>query len=234
MKRLLCLFILMSMAFAVIAQTDRQHIRQGNKAFRGGKYDKAEVAYSKALDKKPDNSQALYNMGCVLMHKENTPGADSLAVEKFEEAAKLETNKIRKAMSYHNIGVIFQAAKDYAQAINAYREALRNNPKDDQTRYNLALCQKLLKQNGGGGGSQKDEKKDNKNRQQKEKKPQEQKNNKDKEQQNQPNNPSQQNKMSKENAQQLLNAAVQEEKNTQRRMQKAMQMPQNKRTTKNW
>lgn len=217
-----------------MAQTDRQHIRQGNKAFRSMKYDQAEVSYRKALAKKPSNSQALYNMGCVLMQKENTPGADSLAIETFKKAAKAEVNKRRKAMSYHNMGVIFQQAHDFQQAIEAYKEALRNNPKDNQTRYNLALCQRQLKKNGGGGSSSQQKKDDKKQSEQQQKKDQnKQDQNTDKKQE--PSKPRpQQGKMSKDNAQQLLNAAIQEEKKTQQRMQKAMRMPQTKSLKKNW
>lgn len=217
-----------------MAQTDRQHIRQGNKAFRSMKYDQAEVSYRKALGKNPSNSQALYNMGCVLMQKENTSGADSLAVETFKKAAKAEVNKRRKAMSYHNMGVIFQQARDFQQAIEAYKEALRNNPKDNQTRYNLALCQRQLKRNGDGGNSSQ-QKKDKKRQsgQQQEKDKNKQDKNTDKKQE--PHKPRpQQSKMSRDNAQQLLNAAIQEEKKTQQRMQKAMKMPQTKSLKKNW
>ena len=216
-----------------MAQTDRQHIRQGNKAFRSMKYDQAEVSYRKALAKKPSNSQALYNMGCVLMQKENTPGAYSLAVETFKKAAKAEVNKRRKAMSYHNMGVIFQQARDFQQAIEAYKEALRNNPKDNQTRYNLALCQRQLKKNGGGGSSSQQKKDDKKQSEQQKKDQNKQDQNTDKKQE--PSKPRpQQSKMSKDNAQQLLNAAIQEEKKTQQRMQKAMRMPQTKSLKKNW
>ncbi|MDD7530127.1 MAG: tetratricopeptide repeat protein [Prevotellaceae bacterium] len=233
MKRLPFLFITLLLTVAAMAQTDRQHIRQGNKAFRSMKYDQAEVSYRKALAKKPSNSQALYNMGCVLMQKENTPGADSLAVETFKKAAKAEVNKRRKAMSYHNMGVIFQQARDFQQAIEAYKEALRNNPKDNQTRYNLALCQRQLKKNGGGGSSSQQKKDDKKQSEQQKKDQNKQDQNTDKKQE--PSKPRpQQGKMSKDNAQQLLNAAIQEEKKTQQRMQKAMRMPQTKSLKKNW
>lgn len=233
MKKRYILFLLawVSVSVSVSAQTDRQYIRMGNKQFRKGNYDKAEVEYSKALAKNKSNSQAAYNMARVLMHKEDDQNKDSLAVEKFKEAAKMEENKVRKAMSFHNIGWIFQSHEDYAKAIEAYKEALRNNPKDDQTRYNLALCQKLLKkQNGGGGSQNKEDKNQDKDKQDKKKQNQD-KNKKDKQEKQQQ---KQQPKMSKENAEQLLNAAVQEEKRTQQRMQKALQQPQSRNLQKNW
>ena len=230
MKRRYILFLLILVSVSVCAQTDRQYIRMGNKQFRKGNYDKAEVEYSKALLKNKNNSLAVYNMACVLMHKEGTQSKDSLALEKFKEAAKMEDNKTRKAMAFHNIGWIFQSHEDYANAIEAYKEALRNNSKDNQTRYNLALCQRLLKKQGGGSNRNKDDKNQDKNNQDKQKQNQH-KNKKDKQQQKQQ---PQQPKMSKENAEQLLNAAVQEEKKTQQRMQKALQQPQSKNLQKNW
>ena len=70
---------------------------------------------------------------------------DSMAMIQFENASKLETNKMRRARSYHNMGVVMQQHQQYAQAIGCYENALRCNPQDNATRYNLALCKKLLK-----------------------------------------------------------------------------------------
>lgn len=66
-------------------------------------------------------------------------------MEQFESASKVEKDKDKLAQIYHNMGVILQSSKQYPQCIEAYKESLRNNPKDDETRYNLALAQKLLK-----------------------------------------------------------------------------------------
>ena len=210
------------------AQTDRQLIRNGNKLFRQQNYAKAEIEYRKALSKNPRNTQAMYNLGCALMQQQK----DSAAVVQLQAAGKSETAKMRKAMVYHNIVVICQGHQMYGEAIEAYKESLRNNPADNETRYNLALCkrlQKKQKQNGGGGGKDKD--KNNKDKQQKDKDNQHSdKQQKDKEQQQkQPKD-----QMSKENAEQLLNYAVQAEKATQQRLKQAQQQPQRRRLQKNW
>ena len=82
---------------------------------------------------------------------------DSVAIEQFEAASRLETNPLRKSKSFHNIGVICQTHKMYGEAIEAYKNALRLNPADDETRYNLVLCkhqkqkQDQQKQNQQGG-----------------------------------------------------------------------------------
>ena len=132
--------------------------------------------------------------------------------------------------AYHNIGVICQGHQMFAEAIEAYKESLRNNPADNETRYNLALCMRQQKnqQNGNDKKQQdkdKEKKDDNKKQQDKEKQQQ------NKEDQKQP--PAKEN-MSKENAEQLLNAAMQEEKATQQRLKKAAQQPPKRNLQKNW
>ena len=193
------------------AQTDRNLIRQGNRAFKSQKWAVAETQYRKAISKNQKNPQAIYNLGCALMAQQK----DSMAIQQFTNAAQLETNRLRRAASYHNMGVIMQNHREYAQAIEYYKMALRCNPQDNETRYNLALCKKLLKNNP----QNKDKNKKNKN-----------KNNKNNQNQNQPN----QDKMSRENAEQLLNAAVQQEQATKRKLQKAMSQPRRKAYDKNW
>lgn len=206
---------------ALSAQTDRQQIRQGNRLFRAKDYAKAEVAYRKALAANAQNPQAIYNLGCALMLQQK----DSAAVVQFEKAAQIETNKMRKSKAFHNIGVVCQNHQMYGDAIKAYEQSLRLNPTDDETRYNLALCKKLNKNQQNQNNQQK---KQQNNEQDKDKKDQKQdKNDQQKQQQ-------QQEQMSKENAERLLDAAVQNEKATQQRIQKAMQQPKKRTLEKNW
>ena len=63
-------------------------------------------------------------------------------MEQYVAAGKIEKDKMKLAHIYHNMGVLFQAGKDYAKAVEAYKMSLRNNPADDETRYNLALARK--------------------------------------------------------------------------------------------
>jgi len=209
----------------VSAQTDRQYVRQGNKQFEAGDYANAEVSYRKAVEKNPRNPQAAYNLGNALMAQKK----DSAAIEQFQSAARVETNPLRKYQSFHNIGVICQTHKMYGEAIEAYKSALRLNPDDDETRYNLVLCkhqkqkQDQNKQNQQNQDQQKkqDDKKDD----------QKQDQNKDEQKQKQQ---EQKPQMSKDNAEQLLNAAMQQEKQTQDRLKKAQQQPQRRSIQKNW
>lgn len=209
----------------VAAQSDRQFVRSGNKLYREQNYAKAETEYRKALGRNGGNTQAMYNLGCALMSQQK----DSAAIVQFERAGKSEPAKLRKAMAYHNIGVICQKHQMYGEAIEAYKESLRNNPADHETRYNLALCMRQQK-NQPKNDDNKNKKDKNKDKKQQDKQQQQ---NSDKDKQNQQRQqPKEQ--MSKENAEQLLNYAIQEEKNTQQRMKEQQQQPQRRRLQKNW
>ena len=227
-KKSAATLLLLFVAFTASAQTDRQYIREGNKQFRMGDYAKAEVSYRKAVEKNPKNPQAVYNLGNALMAQKK----DSAAVQQFEQSAQIETNPMRKSAAYHNMGVICQTHKMYDEAIEAYKNALRNNPNDNETRYNLVLCKHLKKkqdqkqqqnqQNNDDKNKNDDKKKDDQKDQQKDKKD-------DKQQQQQ-----QKPQMSKDNAEQLLNAAIQNEKMTQDKMKQQQQKPQRRNVLKNW
>jgi Ca-activated chloride channel family protein len=217
-------------ASVAFAQNDRDYIRSGNRLYRNKSFDKAEVEYRKAVSANAENPQAVYNLGCSMMMQQK----DSVAIQYFERASKLETNKLRRAKSNHNIGVILQNHKMYDKAIEAYKQALRDNPNDDETRYNLALCKKLLKNNPDNNKQNKNQDKDknqDKNKEENKDNDKDKDKNKDKKDQQ---NPPPQEQMSKDNAEQLLNAAMQNEKQTQQRLQKAMQQPRKTRSQKNW
>lgn len=222
---MLGLFVMVLCVTNVYAQSDRQFIRSGNKLYRSQNYAKAEAEYRKAIAQNGQNPQALYNLGCALMMQQK----DSAAIVQYENAGKLESSKSRKAKIFHNIGVICQNHQMYGEAIEAYKESLRNNPDDNETRYNLALCKRQQKNQKQNGGEQK--KKDDQKGKDKQKKDDQQQKQQDQQQQ-QKNKPK--DRMSKENAEQLLNAATQQEKATQQRMKKAMRQSGKKKLKKNW
>ena len=229
-RNIVCAMVLILSSQTVSGQSDRQFIRNGNKLYRQQDYAKAEVEYSKAIAANASNTTAIYNLGCALQMQQK----DSAAVVQYEKAGKAETSKRRKSMAYHNIGVICQKNQLFQEAIEAYKESLRNNPGDNETRYNLELCKRQLKkQNQNGGQQNKQDNNKDKNNQDKQDKQQKQ----DKDKQNQQQQQQQQNRqqqMSKENAEQLLNAAMQEEKATQSRMRQKMQQPQRRSLSNNW
>ena len=176
----------------------------------------------------------MFNLGNSLLMQQKAKEA----MEQFESASKVEKDRDKLAQIYHNMGVILQSSKQYPQCIEAYKESLRNNPKDDETRYNLALAQKAVErpnsknqdQNQDKNQDQKQNQKDDKKDQNKDQQEQDKK-----DQQNQNQQQQQQNKdeMSKENAQQLLNAVMQDEKNVQDKVKKQLQI-QGKKLDKDW
>lgn len=223
------IFLLFFSIFSIFckAQTDRQQIRRGNREFQKKNYVNAEIEFRKALAFNPTNPQALYNLGTALLMQKK----DSVAIKMLQKACKVEKTEVRKAQSFHNIGYICQSHQMYVEAIQAYKEALRHNPNDDETRYNLALCKKLLKNN-----PQKNKKQNSKNKdKEKSKKDNENKDNqRDKNEKKDKKQNPKENQMSKENAEQLLNAALQDEKATQQRISEAIQQSSRRKLQKNW
>ena len=135
------LLLMSAFALTASAQADRKFIRNGNRLYCQQQFAKAEAEYRKALSANSRNTQASYNLGCALLQQQK----DSAAIAQFENAGKAETSKRRKAMAYHNMGVICQKHQMFSEAIEAYKESLRNNPSDNETRYNLELCRRQLK-----------------------------------------------------------------------------------------
>lgn len=222
-KSTMIVVLFMLCGVSVFAQNDRDYVRKGNRHYRAGNYAEAETNYRKAIEKNDRNPQAIYNLGNALLLQRK----DSAAVQQYQQAAKLETNAFRRAQAYHNMGTVCQTHKMYGEAIEAYKEALRNNPHDNETRYNLELCKRMQKQQKQ---QQKDDKQDKKQDKKQQNKNTDQQKDKQKEQQKEQ---QQKPQMSKENAEQLLNAAMQEEKNTQQRIKRAQQQ-QRRRLPKNW
>ena len=236
-KKALMAALLTASALSAAAQNDRSFIREGNRLFNARTWAQAETQYRKALSKNARNPQAVYNLGCALLMQQK----DSMAMQQFTNAAQMETNnKLRRAKSFHNMGVVMQNHREYAKAIECYKMALRNNPQDNETRYNLALCKKLLKDQPNQNPNNKNDKNKDKDKDKDKNKDKNQNKNKDKnndkDKQNQDKNQDKQNqdKMSRENAEQLLNAAVQQEKATKQKLQKAMSQPGRKAYDKNW
>lgn len=215
---------------AFAQKAERDYIRKGNRNFKDSIYVDAEVNYRKALEANPRSSIARFNLGNTLLWQNKAQEA----MNEFADAARIEKDKNRKAQIYHNMGVIFHSLKDYAKAIEAYKESLRNNPNDDETRYNLALAQKMLKDQQQQNQNQDQQKDQQKKEDQQQNQQQQQQNQQDKQEQEQEQHPEQQqNQMSKENAEQLLNSVLQDEQNTQDKVKK-QQVIQGSRLEKDW
>ena len=227
---ILFVFFLLGIVSTVSAQTDRDYIRRGNRFMRDSIFDKAQIEYQKAIEIDNTNALAHYNLGNALLYQNKAEDA----MKEYEQAAKMETNKIRKAQVYHNMGVLLQSAKQLDKALACYQHSLRNDPSQNDTRYNYVLCLYQLKNNPpqDNQDQEKDEQgEDKKNEKDKNEQQKQQQKNENKQEEKEQPDP---NKMSKENAEQMLQAAMQDEKETQEKVQQAMQQPQRKQLKKQW
>lgn len=225
--------LLLLLAVSASAQkAERDYIRKGNRFFKDSVYVDAEVNYRKALEVNPKSTVSMYNLGNTLAQQNKLQEA----MEQYVGATKIEKDKSNLAQIYHNMGVIFHSQKDYAKAVEAYKESLRNNPKDDETRYNLALAQKQLQDQQKNQDQNQDQNQDKQDQQKEQDKRQDQKKDQpqNQDQQQQPSQPEKKdNKMSKENAEQLLNSVMQDEKDVQDKVKK-QQVIQGGRLEKDW
>lgn len=233
MKYILFAAFLLSAVGISAQKAERDYIRKGNRLFNDSVFVDAEVNYRKALEINPKSTVSMYNLGNTLSQQQKFQDA----MEQYASASKIEKDKMKLAHIYHNMGVLFQAGKDYAKAVDAYKMSLRNNPADHETRYNLALAQKMLKdqQNQQDQDQNKDQqqKQDQKQDQNKDKQ-NDQKKDDQKDQQQPPKPEKQDNQMSKENAEQLLNSVMQDEKDVQDKVKKQQKVIQGGRLEKDW
>ena len=127
------------------AQTESAHFAyKGFEANKNKKTIESEMDYRKAISKNKNNTIAQYNMGDLLFNQKAYKEASGF----YQEASISKgATKEEKHKAYHNLGNIAMQEKEYDKAVLAYKEALRNNPDDDETRYNLAVAKEMLKKN---------------------------------------------------------------------------------------
>jgi len=241
------LFVCLSCS-AAFSQDDLKYVREGNKQYEEGEYEKAGESYQKALSENSNSSQGTFNLGDAAYKQEKYEEAAA----QFETFALRDDNKENVAKSYHNLGNSLMMSKEYAKSVEAYKNALRNNPSDAGTKYNLAYAQQKLaeqqkqdKEQEKQKNEDKEEKDDKENKekddpqseddQKKEKEEQDQKdkkeddkkseseqnqNEKTKEEQQEQEKQPQPNQISQEDAKKLLDALKNEEQNVQNKLTK--------------
>jgi tetratricopeptide (TPR) repeat protein len=228
MKQLVIILLISLFPAILVAQNERKHVRSGNKIYQKAAKDttkidtaafaRAETEYRKALNKKPTDKYWNFNLADAI-YKQNRFDE---AAGKFNELAEQMTNPVEKARAYHNLGNSQLMNQKIDESIESYKKALRQNPNDLETKYNLAYAQ-LLKnqqqqqQNQQNQDQNKDQKQDQEQQQNQDQQNKDQ--NKDQQQQNQQQQQAQ-NKISKDNAEQLLQALQNDEKNIQDKVKK--------------
>ncbi len=241
MKQLIIVLLIMLNGSVLLAQQAKSYIHQGNKLYQEKKYKDAEAAYRKAATKKDQKVESNFNLGDALYRQKKLDSAG----QNFATIASSSTNPLVKAGAYHNLGNSLLTGKKYDESIDAYKKALLNNPKDDQTRYNLAYAQEMLKkqqqQNKNNNKNNQNKNNQNKNDQNKNKnkpdKNDQNKNNQDKNNQDKKDQQKQQqqpDKVSKEDAQRMLDALNDQEKNTQDKLKNRKLKGEKVRIIKDW
>ena len=118
----------------------KKYLYEAQEALSENNFASAEAAYRKAISKDPENVSAKYNMGNLYYNKEKAVSAES----RLKEAAEVAPDKVEKHRIFHNLGNSYMKMKNYQAAVEAFKNALRNDPADEETRYNLALAKKML------------------------------------------------------------------------------------------
>lgn len=213
---MLFLFILfLCLSSIAFSQSERKMIKEGNRLFKENKFGDAEVQYKKSLKINKENPYATFNLGDTY-YKE---GKYEDAINQFNLlSSSKKISKTELAQGYHNIGNSYLQNKKYEESIQAFKNALKLNPADNDTRYNLAYAMSMLNKQQQQQNQKNDKNKDqNKKDQQK----QQQQNKKDQQKKDEQKQAQQQKqKISKEDAEKILQALNNDEKNVQKKMQK--------------
>lgn len=170
MRKILYIVLLLS-SVLLFGQEKDKNLYNGNQSFKEKKYADAEADFRVTESKKsPKKATAGYNLGNSV-YRQNQQGEAQI---KYIQALEHAKTKEEKHRIYHNLGNTFMLDKNYEAAAEAYKNALRNNPNDEETRYNYALAKRKKKDNpppknnkkdnkGGGGQDKKPQPENNKN-----------------------------------------------------------------------
>lgn len=212
MKYKLLAFIMTLVPFVNIsAQKEARNVKEGNKQYVAQKFTEAQKFYEQGIADNSDSYSANFNLGNSLFRQKKYKEA----LEQYQKAATLTKEKKEIASAFHNVGNALMEEKNYEKSVEAYKNSLKANPKDDDTRYNLAVAQYLMKK----------QQEQQKQQQQQQKQEQQQQQKQEQEQQQQP-------KMQQEQIEQILKALEQDERDVQER--RKIQMGQRSKTDKEW
>lgn len=228
------LFILsLLMCITSFAQNKKSFLRDGNELYTDSSYNDAEMQYRKSLEKDQDYFNASFNLADAVYKQERYEESSALFDALIDNAPT--ENDLAKV--YHNLGNSLTQEQKLEEAIEAYKNALRINPNDTETRHNLALSKKQ-KQEQEQQEEKKEENKEEKKDQEKDKEGKDKKEQnkeqekEDEEKENQPEEKKEE--MSKEDAEKMLEAIQQEEKELQEELQKKKVKGKRVKVLKDW
>lgn len=234
-KKIFAVLFFLSLALAAAGQADKRDVRAGNRKFRKGEFKEAEIDYRKAVLKDSTSVKAQYNLASSLYRQEDYEGAGKALSAFALEGAP--------ASCHFNSGDVALKRKDYAAAVQAFRNALLLDPDDLDAKENYIYAKKMLQnqqeqQNGGGG---QDENQDRNQDQNQDKKQDRQDQNQQGNQDKQDNGDGQQGQqqpqagISPQQAQQMLKAVQAKEDETRGKVEKEKAaLLQSRQKEKNW
>lgn len=227
----LMVFVLMFVLGSALAQEPNDHITKGNSQYKEGKFGDAEMSYREGQTAGADAFISGFNLGDALFKQERYEEAAAA----FQSLPQLTDDNDKKASAYHNLGNSFLKAKKYQESVDAFKQSLRNDPSDLDTKYNLAYAKRMLqqqqqeqqkqdqkqdekkddkqKQDQDQKGDKKDDKPDQKDQQNQGDKPKDEKGDKDE------NKQPKDGEISKEDAERMLDALNQDEKKIRDRLE---------------
>ncbi len=243
MKRnlsILIVLVFVSVSFA-FGQSEKKAVRQGNKEYKNGEYLDSEISYRTAIDKNPDSFKGNFNLGDALYKQEKFDEA----VQVFEDVSNLDIDPKEKANVYHNLGNSLYKQENYAESVEAYKKALKHNPNDMETKYNLAQAQRLLmnqeeqQENDSDGEGDENEEEQDEQQQQQDKEDdgdeqQNQQDQQDEQQEKNEQNEQQQQNISPEDARRMLEAIQNNEQQVQERVKEEKAKQAKIKVEKNW
>ena len=183
--------LLLALPTVVNAQDENAAIREGNKLYKNKQYDKALPAYQKAVEQNPQSATARYNLANARFRSGNLPDAE----KSYDELIEKTTDKNYKVKGYYNKGVALTNEKKLLESIEAYKNAIKLDPTDEDTRFNLQKALTELKKQ-----TQSQQQKQPQQKPQQKKQPQ-------------------QNKLDKKKIEQYLKSLEQKEQEVQRKIQ---------------
>jgi Ca-activated chloride channel homolog len=234
------LSLLFASSFMLYGQSEKKYIREGNGKYKDSKYAESEVSYRKAIDKNKISTDAGFNLGDALYKQKKYEEAG----KQFVDNSNIIMDSRKKSNSLYNLGNSLLNNNKIKESIEAYRNSLKLYPDNREAKYNLAYAQDLLKlqqqqqnqqQKDQNKKENKDNKKDDQSKDQNQNQDKKQNDNKDQNQnQKQDQQQQQQQGISKEDAQRLLDAIANDDKNTQEKVNLAKAAKAKVRTLINW
>jgi Ca-activated chloride channel family protein len=214
------IFCLVILSSNLVAQTVRSHVSEGNRVYEKGRYTDAEVEYKKALEKNPKSKEAQFNLGNSYYKQQRFDEA----LREYGNTGVAMKSPEERAETYYNLGNSLYRSNKFQEAVEAYKRSLKLNPNDDDTRYNLQMARAKLKQQEQQKQQQKDQKQDQQQDQQQQNQQQKQEQNQQQKQeqakQDQTHQAQKKNQMPKQEADRILEALRNNEKEIQKNLRK--------------